>query len=82
LQFWRGVGSGEMLGKDDPRMSLRNRLLTSTIAAGGKGVTSDITTTSSEEMFRWCICAWNAHRQAKPLKAYKVAMDSPRQAVR
>jgi hypothetical protein len=82
LAFWRGVASGEMLAKDDARMSLRNKLLTSTIAAGGKSVSSDITTTSSEEMFRWCIVAWNHYRQGKPLKAYKVALDGPRQTVR
>lgn len=81
-QFWKAVALGEMLAKDDPRMQLRNKLLSSTIAAGGRAVTSDVTTTSSEEMFRWCILAWNAHRQGKPLKLFKVYLDTPRQTVR
>jgi len=80
--FWKSVATGEMLPKEDARMALRNILLTSSIAAGGKGITSDIKTTSSEEMFRWCILAWNHYRQNKPIKAFKVQLDKPRPSVR
>jgi hypothetical protein len=80
--FWQSVADGEMLSKDDARLALRNKLLTSSIAGGGKALSSDMHTTSSEEMFRWCIQSWNYYRQNKVLRSFKVQLSDARSAVR
>jgi hypothetical protein len=69
--FWEVVRDGVGIdSKDDPRMTLRNYLLTTGLSVrqlpGESG-------TDQETMYRCCILAWNAHRAGRALKQFRVS---------
>jgi len=79
--FWSPVRDGTgMRDSDDPRLKLRNALMSSSVNIGN-GVESK-KAVSSEEMFRWCIQAWNCYRVGQSLKQVKALLDKPRSPVK
>ena len=75
-EFWDCVREGTgFIDKNDPRLRLRNALMTSRITKGQKQVTKRA---SEEEMFRWCISAWNAWRRGDTLTALRAVMNADR----
>jgi hypothetical protein len=82
IEFWNSVITGENLSKDDPRMVLRNKLMTASIGSQTINTGHKQDMTSSEEMMRWCVYAWNAYRDDKAISSLKTQLDKPRSAVR
>lgn len=77
-EFWSAVRDGTGFGsKNDPRLVLRNGLVTSSISTG-KGATAEKKSVSAEEIYRWCIHAWNAFRRDDVMKFLKAPMSSDR----
>ena len=80
-EFWSAVRDGVGFGdKHDPRLVLRNGLLSASIAVGA-GAAAEKKSVSSEEMFRWSIQAWNAWRNEQPLKLLKAMLSADRPKV-
>lgn len=69
ITFWNAVKHGSNLSLDDPRLKLRNHLMLHAVNAG-RGGGSYKKNVSGEEMFSWCIQAWNAVRNNKPLRHF------------
>jgi hypothetical protein len=65
-EFWTAVRDGEMLQKKDPRFTLREYLLTSKVSK--TNINAELRVVSSEEAYRACLIAWNAHRQGRQLQ--------------
>lgn len=67
-EFWEGVREGIGDRKGDSRPALMKKLLTETEKRRSnlKGAIK----LSSELTYRWCIRAWNAYFQGKPLTSY------------
>ncbi len=79
--FWATVRDGVGIAeKGDPRLTLRNQLMTTAVASGAKA--HDTRTVAAEEMYRWCIMAWNAHRNNKQLKVIRADTSGERPEVR
>lgn len=66
-RFWHDVAEGEMLTNDDPAMVLRKKLMTSAVNAG-RGGASFKNNVPADDMYCWCIDAWNAHRSGRKFK--------------
>lgn len=70
--FWGPVCTGLGLNeKTDPRYALRNFLQTH--GRGTRG--SDLMSTSSEDMYKVCINAWNKWRKNKPVQVLKTTEE-------
>lgn len=69
IQFWDAVKSGADLNLDDPRLKLRNHLMIHAVNAG-RGGGSYKKNVSGEDMYGWCIQAWNASREKKSLRHF------------
>lgn len=68
LKFWQAVRDGTGFSQTtDPRLHLRNHLVGTSIDIG-KGADKDKKRVSGEEMYRWCITAWNYFRDGKQMK--------------
>ena len=65
VEFWSAVRDGAELSIDDPRLKLRNYLLTHSVVAGRGAGTAKTTSVSGETMYRTCIAHWNAWREGK-----------------
>lgn len=76
--FWEGVVTGANLTVTDPRLKLRNALSSHSINAGRGGGRIHNTTVSGEEMYRWCIYAWNAYRSKQDMKLLRAQLNAPR----
>jgi len=63
--FWSAVRDGAELAIDDPRLKLRNYLLTHSVVAGRGMGTAKTQSVSGEIMYRTCIGHWNAWRDGK-----------------
>jgi hypothetical protein len=68
-EFWNYVGSGEMLARKDPRMTLRTYLVSLSIKGNGSIGTR-------KEIMAKCVIAWNAFRMDKPT-SLKYSADKP-----
>ena len=82
-EFWDGVRIGlGFTDPDDPRLKLRSALMTCAISNTPVTQTGSRKTksVSSEEVYCWCIHAWNAWRQGRSLKAlrYNVRDERPK----
>lgn len=78
VDFWTAVRDGTGFGnKHDPKLVLRNALTQCSINIG-RGATDDKKSVSSEEIYRWCIYAWNAHRRGDVVKQLKAPLSSDR----
>lgn len=78
-EFWTAVRDGiGFQTKDDARLVLRNAL-TSTSIGNGRGAQDGRKNVSSEEMYRWCIVSWNAHRASRPVRQLKANLNFERQ---
>lgn len=75
-EFWLPVKDGVNLERtDDPRHKLRSELRASVVSmCGGKKAKR----VSVEEMYRWCLYAWNAHREGRTLSSLRVQIEAPR----
>lgn len=69
IAFWESMVEGESLKKTDPRLKLRNYLLSISMKTNGRRATG------SEEIYAKCIIAWNAYvkNRATDLKYYQNA---------
>lgn len=67
MDFWAPVVSGENLGKNDPRLILREKLNDHTIAKSVKSSGKKGDPVHGEVMFNWCVEAWNLWRTKSPL---------------
>lgn len=82
-EFWLAVRLGVgMLERNDPRLKLRNALMSCVLASSaararaGKRVTN-------EEMYRWCVHAWNAWRRDEMLTYLRAGdLDAARPGAR
>lgn len=88
-KFWDPVRTGVGLTSDlDPRKKLRDTLMsakivtikTKTVSKRIRG--SDKKLTSAEEVYRWCIYAWNAWRREETLYYLRAPMDCDRPKAR
>lgn len=76
-EFWPCVRDGLSVGdKADARYTLRNWLLTSSVAKSS--LQHEVRSVTAEEMYRGCIYAWNAYRSNKPLKSIRVNVNDDR----
>lgn len=85
IRFWDGVR--EVVGmteKNDPRLRLHNALMVCRIRAGGAGrpERGQIKSVSSEQVFHWCINAWNAWRRGDQLISLKALLSAERPKVK
>lgn len=79
--FWIGVRDGVGLEADDPRLKLSHMLMQYSVNAGLGGSSARAKTASGEEMYRWCIDAWNAYRNKKAVRFAKFDKTKDRVAV-
>lgn len=80
--FWVKVRDGVgITSKDDPRYTLRNFLMSSTLEVS-RITGGDNRVVGQEDMYIACIMAWNAHRQGRPLKILKPGSVEGRPDVR
>lgn len=78
-QFWEQVRDGVgFTDKNDPRNRLRTSLISTSVNSGGGAVKSDKAAVDRETMYRWCLVAWNAFREGRPLKVMKVPKSRPK----
>lgn len=78
LDFWNAVRDGTGFNiKTDPRLVLRNGLASASISKG-RGFAEGKKSVSAEEMYRWCLQAWNNWRQNKPTKLLKALLSHDR----
>lgn len=66
IEFWKSVDDGDMLASDDPRKLLRDKLQTHGVNAGRQGTNSNGSVTG-DEMYAWCIRAWNSWRAGESI---------------
>lgn len=80
-EFWNMVKTGVGASShDDPRLRLRDLLMTSNV---GLQKASRFKKLESEELYRLCIHAWNAHRKGLTLRQLKSAGgEAPRPKVK
>lgn len=71
--FWHPVATGADLKATDPRLALRNYLLTSAFVASGTGKR----VISQESMFWCCLSAWNKWRANNPVKVLVTPSSRP-----
>lgn len=77
-EFWRTIRDGlGMQDREDPRLVLRNWLLTSSMS-GADGAMGKSKVVGNEEMYRACIHAWNAFRANRRIKQLRVALTEER----
>lgn len=75
--FWMAVRYGTgFADKSDPRLVLRNALMGSNAQRCGSDKSKKVV--SSEEMYRWCIHAWNNWRSKKPTKHVRAVLTEER----
>ncbi len=67
LDFWTGVGTGEMLVKSDPQFKLRDSLMNLKFLAGLRGTRS-----RQRAMFNLCGTWWNAWRSGQQRGSVKI----------
>lgn len=78
VEFWRTIRDGlGLVDKEDPRLVLRNWLLTASLV-GSEGVVGNAKVVGQEEMYRACIHAWNAYRTNRRIKQIRVALNEER----
>ncbi|MEK7567080.1 MAG: hypothetical protein AAB527_03035, partial [Patescibacteria group bacterium] len=84
--FWDVVREGVGIdNKNDPRLLLRNALMTCKIGEKGRnarkasGIASKQVT--SEEVYRWAIRSWNAWRRDEPLAVLRAVLNADRPKV-
>lgn len=70
IEFWEAVRDGANLSIDDPRLKLRNHLQGHAVNAG-RGGGSYKNNVCADDMFGWCIQAWNAFRTNSSVKAFR-----------
>lgn len=81
IEFWSAVRDGiGFAEKQDPRLVLRNGLVSSAIGLG-RGVSDEKKSVCSEEMYRWCAQSWNAWRNKQSLKILKAMLGADRPKV-
>lgn len=78
--FWEGIKLGVNLTADDPRLKLRNLLMTSSVKFGA-GANAGKASYNAEDLFRICIYAWNAYRKNVPIKHLKLGGGEERPKV-
>lgn len=67
-RFWEAVASGVgMTDANDPRLRLRTALVGAVVPKG-----SDRRRYSAEDVYRWCVTAWNAFREGKSMLLLRV----------
>lgn len=76
LKFWTAVRDGAGLDINDPRLKLRNHLQTHAVNAG-RGGGSFKRSVNGEDMYSWCIQAWNAWREKVELRAFRSVQNRP-----
>lgn len=77
-EFWKMVSDGVgFTSKFDPAFKLRHKLLTTSVGHISKHK-SAMAHVSAEEMYRWCIYAFNAWVNGRELKQVRTSMDSAR----
>ena len=80
--FWQPVRDGTgFKDTEDARLKLRNQLMSSSVAVGA-GAAEEKRSVKTEEMYRWCLHAWNAYRMDRPIKQLKASTDGERPTVR
>lgn len=80
-QFWDSVRDGTGFDqKHDPRLKLRNSLMTCKVSSVGGNQRGDrgAKSVSSEEIIRWIIHAWNAWRKNEPLTVLRAMLKADR----
>lgn len=65
MEFWSKVRDGAISDPLDPRLKLCHYLMSSKVNAGRGGANKSANTVDGEEMYRTCICHWNAWRKSK-----------------
>lgn len=81
-EFWDIVATGVGITETgDPRLKLRNSLLQSSVDTGG-GSRTQRKKVTAEEMYRWCIYAWNAWRRDEKLQLLKAPMSLNRPTIK
>jgi len=78
MAFWDAVKTGANLSADDVRLKLRNHLMGYAVNAG-RGGGSYKHMVPAEDMYGWCIQAWNSYRKKNGyLRSFKHAQDGKR----
>jgi hypothetical protein len=72
LRFWEAVRTGANLSVNDARLKLRNHLMTHSINAGRGGGTY-MKNVPADDMYHWCVQAWNAFRESRTLRGFSRA---------
>lgn len=81
VDFWRTVRDGiGLTDKEDPRLVLRNWLMTASLAGSGAmgPVAASAKQVTQEEMYRACIHAWNAYRGNRRIRHIRVSLTEDR----
>ncbi len=82
-EFWDKVVTGAELREGDPRLKLHNVLMTSRLLnAQTRSKPKNIVNAGLEEMYRWCIVAWNTWRNGESLRQLRVKTEGPRPKAR
>lgn len=82
-EFWEKVVTGAELKEGDPRLKLHNSLMVAKLLnAQAKTTPKNGVNAASEEMYRWCIQAWNAWRAGETMRVLRAKMDKPRPKAR
>ena len=79
-EFWSAVRDGTgFTQKHDPRLKLRNSLMTCKVAqTGDRRTDRGPKAVSSEEIIRWAIHAWNAWRKGESLTVLRAYLKAER----
>lgn len=64
-EFWKKVRDAANLEANDPALKLAHYLMQHGVNAGRGAAHGGLNTVTGEEMYRTCICHWNAWRQSK-----------------
>lgn len=65
-EFWLKVRDGtDMTEKDDPRLKLRNELLTRAVGSASNRRSKENAPLSNEMTYRYCVSMWNAWREKR-----------------
>lgn len=83
-EFWTGVRDGVGLPSlRHPCRILRDALMVSTVRSGAGAIKpkNEQRMATGDEMYRWCIHAWNAFRRNEELKQLKAYVSAPRPVV-
>lgn len=77
-RFWSSVATGTAIdSKNDPRLKLRNALITASIQSSG-GTRTGKSMVTGEQMYRWCLSCWNAFREGRELHTIRNPNERPR----